>query len=84
MNQTHHEKCFGTMFPDVLHVENDRTQRGKGFSVLLERAGGMFRCNREVTGDCTAPLRLDQRKRFVMAQPSGIRPPRGTLMDLAH
>ena len=51
MSPTHHRECFGTMFPDVLHVENDRPQRGKVFSVLLERAGGMFRCNREVTAD---------------------------------
>lgn len=51
MNQTHHQECFGTMFPDVLHVENDRPQRGKVFSLLLKRAGGMYRCNREVTAD---------------------------------
>lgn len=48
MNQTKHQTCYGAMFPDVLHVENDRPQRGKVFSVLLQRAGGMFRCNREV------------------------------------
>lgn len=51
MNLTQHRECFGTMFPDVLHVENDRPQRGKVFSILLERAGGMIRCNREVTAD---------------------------------
>ena len=51
MNQTNHPKCFGTMFPDVLHVESDRPQKGKVFSLLLERAGGMYRRNREVTGD---------------------------------
>jgi hypothetical protein len=51
MSQNQHEKCFGTMFPDVLHVESDRPQRGKVFSLLLERAGGMYRCNREVKGD---------------------------------
>jgi hypothetical protein len=39
------------MFPDVLHVESDRPQRGKVFSTLLERAGGMIRCNREVTAN---------------------------------
>lgn len=51
MNQSQHHECFGTMFPDVLHVESDRPQRGKVFSLLLERAGGMYRCNREVTAD---------------------------------
>jgi len=39
------------MFPDVLHVVSDRPQRGKVFSILLERAGGMIRCNREATAD---------------------------------
>ncbi len=39
------------MFPDVLHLEIDRPQRGKVFSLLLERAGEMFRCNRKVSGD---------------------------------
>jgi hypothetical protein len=51
MNQTNHTECFGKMFPDVLHVESDRPQRGKVFSTLLERAGGMIRCNREVTAN---------------------------------
>jgi hypothetical protein len=51
LNQPNHRECFGTMFPDVLHVENDRPQRGKVFSILLERAGGMLRSNREVTAD---------------------------------
>ncbi len=49
MSQSHHRECFGTMFPDVLHVESDRPHRGKVFSVLLQRAGGMIRCNREVS-----------------------------------
>lgn len=51
MNLSHHPDCFGKLFPDVLHVEDDRPQRGKVFSLLLERAGGTFRCNREVSGD---------------------------------
>ncbi len=50
MSQNRRE-CYGKMFPDVLHVENDRRQRGKVFSILLERAGGMFRCNRDVAAD---------------------------------
>ena len=53
MNETNHRECFGTMFPDVLHVENDRPQRGKVFSLLLQRAGGLYRSNREVTADIT-------------------------------
>jgi hypothetical protein len=74
MNQTRHRECFGTMFPDVLHVENDRPQRGKVFSILLERAGGMNRCNREVTGDieqwddCRKCPEFDDCYQFCMAK----------------
>lgn len=46
-----HPECFGTMFPDVLHVQNDHNVKGKVFSVLLQRAGGLWRCSREVTAD---------------------------------
>jgi len=51
MTQTTHKECFGTMFPDVLHIENDQPQRGKVFSLRLERAGGLWRRNREVAAD---------------------------------
>lgn len=46
-----HRECFGTMFPDVLHVQSDEPQRAKVFSILLERAGGLWRCNRQVGAD---------------------------------
>lgn len=46
-----HPECFGTMFPGVLHIPNDQKVKGKAFSILLERAGGLWRCNREVTAD---------------------------------
>jgi radical SAM protein with 4Fe4S-binding SPASM domain len=46
-----HRACYGKMFPDVLHVQNDRPQRGKVFSVVLERAGGLWRSNRQVTAE---------------------------------
>jgi hypothetical protein len=39
------------MFPDVLHLPSDERAHGKVFSVLLERAGGMIRCNRSVSTD---------------------------------
>lgn len=60
MNAGQRRERFGTMFPDVLHVANDRPQRGKAFSILLERAGGMIRCSREVMAD--AEQRDDCRK----------------------
>lgn len=46
-----HPECFGTMFPGVLHIPNDQDVTGKVFSIRLERAGGMWRCNREVRAD---------------------------------
>lgn len=51
MNASQHRECYGTMFPDVLHVVNDQPRRGKVFSILVQRAGGMIRCNREVMAD---------------------------------
>ncbi len=51
MNDDHRPDCFGTMFPDLLHIQNDRPQRGKAFSVLLEQAGGLFRSNRRIAAD---------------------------------
>lgn len=53
MNSNQHPDCFGTMFPDVLHPVNDKPHRGKVFSILLERAGGLFRSNREIAADVT-------------------------------
>lgn len=51
MNPNHRHECFGTMFPDVLHLQNDRPQRGTVFSILLKRAGGLFRSNQRVAAD---------------------------------
>ncbi|MEQ8789831.1 MAG: hypothetical protein RIC55_26290 [Pirellulaceae bacterium] len=48
---TERRACYGKMFPDVLHLQNDRPQHGKVFSVVLERAGGLWRSNRQVTAD---------------------------------
>lgn len=48
---TDHQECFGKMFPDVLHIPNDQVVKGKVFSVLLERAGGLWRCNRKVAAE---------------------------------
>lgn len=51
MNQTHRRECFGTMFPDILHIRSGQPHRGKVFSYLLGQAGGLWRSNREATGD---------------------------------
>ena len=39
MNNTHQPECYGTLFPDVLHLPEDRPASGKVFTVLL-RTGG--------------------------------------------
>ncbi len=51
MTTAHHPACYGTLFPDVLRLPEDRKASGKVFTVLLERAGGMFRSACSVTAD---------------------------------
>ncbi len=46
-----HPKCYGSMFPSVLALREDGTNSGTVFSVVLERAGGMWRSNRSVSAD---------------------------------
>ena len=48
MSQDAHKKCYGTMFPTILHPEADRLVSGKVFSFELKRAGGMFVSDRRV------------------------------------
>ena len=40
MHNTHQPECCGTLFPDVLNLPDDRPASGKGFTVVLECAGG--------------------------------------------
>ncbi len=49
-----HRECFGTMYPDELHVHNEKPQRGKVFSILLNRAGSLGQCSRVTTADINA------------------------------
>ena len=51
MANNHHVECYGTLFPDVLHLPEDRPASGTVFTALLQRAGGMYRCSRSVTAD---------------------------------
>ena len=46
-----HPECYGTMFPSVLALREDRPTSGTVFTVVLERAGGMWRSSRSVTAD---------------------------------
>lgn len=40
------KQCYGAMFPDVLHPDQDTPVSGKVFSFELRRAGGLFRSGR--------------------------------------
>jgi hypothetical protein len=51
MNHNDLPECYGTLFPDVLNLPEDRSASGRVFTVLLQRAGGMWRCSRSVTAD---------------------------------
>ena len=51
MTNNDHPDCDGTLFPDVLSLPEDRSASGKVFTVMLQRAGGMWRCNRSITAD---------------------------------
>jgi hypothetical protein len=51
MSNSEHPECYGTMFPSVLHIPEDRPAAGTMFTVVLERAGGMWRSNRTVTAN---------------------------------
>ena len=51
MNANEHKTCYGNLFPDTLHVTNDRPQKGKVFSFTLHTAGGLYRAARETSVD---------------------------------
>ncbi len=51
MTTVHHSECYGTLFPDILRLPENREASGKVFTVLLERAGGMIRSGCSVTTD---------------------------------
>ncbi len=46
-----HPQCYGAMFPSVLTLPEDRPASGTVFTVVLKRAGGMWRSNRSVMAD---------------------------------
>jgi len=51
MSRTEHRECFGTMFPDDLHLRNDVPNEGKVFTVRMDLAGGMMRSDRSIDID---------------------------------
>ncbi len=46
-----HKKCYGAMFPETLHAQDDQPVRGKVFAYQLVTAGGLWRSNRGVSAD---------------------------------
>lgn len=40
MSQIQHKECFGTMFPDDLHLRNNQPNKGKVFTVTMEKVSG--------------------------------------------
>jgi len=54
MSQTDHKECFGTMFPDDLHLEINAPNEGKVFTVWMkEITDGVVhpRTNRSIKAD---------------------------------
>jgi len=50
--QSHqHKACYGTMFPDPFHPEDDRKKRGKVFSLHEVGPYGMSAPHRQVVTD---------------------------------
>jgi len=64
MANNRHPDCYGTLFPDVLHLPEDRPVSGTVFTVLLQRAGGMWRCSGSVTADIEQWDRCQERPDF--------------------
>lgn len=48
MTATSHKDCFGTMFPDDLHLKNNVPNRGKVFTANVQLVGGMARGDRSI------------------------------------
>jgi hypothetical protein len=51
MSIKEHRDCFGTMFPDDLHLKNNQPNKGKVFTVLVELVGGFSRGDRRIQAD---------------------------------
>lgn len=51
MGKVEHRKCFGTMFPDRLHLRNNQPSRGKVFTTCIEVAGGWIRSGERIDAD---------------------------------
>jgi hypothetical protein len=52
MSGSEHKRCYGTMFPSTLELD-DKLVRGKVFAYQLLANGGLYRSARRVTHDLT-------------------------------
>ncbi len=74
MSDREHKKCFGAMFHDALHFEQNKPMRGKVFAFELDRVGGALRSGRSVEAnidewdDCTECPEFDSCYKFCMAK----------------
>ena len=51
MSQTEHKECYGTMFPDDLHLRDNKPNKGKVFTVWVQLLGGMTRGDHQIKAD---------------------------------
>jgi hypothetical protein len=51
MSKVKHKECFGTMFPDTLHLHTNQECKGKVFSSRLESATGWVRSGERIDAD---------------------------------
>ena len=51
MNTNEHRECFGTMFPDDLHLKQNQQNKGKVFTVYIELINGLARGDRRIGAD---------------------------------
>lgn len=51
MSKMEHRDCFGTMFPDDLHLKSNQPNEGKVFTVWVELIGGFNRGDRKIKAD---------------------------------
>ena len=48
MTGSEHKECFGTMFPDDLHLKSNVPNRGKAFTAYVQLVGGLARGDRSI------------------------------------
>ena len=74
MNDQQHKECFGTMFPDDLHLRNNVPNKGKVFTSRVELVGGIMHGDRSIAAniqewdDCRACPEFESCYRLCLAK----------------